>query len=285
MRFDEKNLEGQELLLEQEKRENELVEEDQEDVGEIDIAEVLDEGSENLLMLAMREILEGRHIVVNDLQLPQRELLALEALKTAVEGKDGKLAQFVYAEDRQDLLEQALSVLQPRLMHDVTTEFQDLVARIGTLRSGLKDLEDAQDELLEASRLVGVVKGDGDTDDKPKPTPAPDDDQTLTGPERKLEKPTTSLDGPEIADVQVVSTLDRGPEAPEKQAAPSTLVGKDLPEPNPIPSTLERGGPEAPVLETPPTTLGTKKDLAEAEVVEPQRLASKTAPWWKPPRT
>ncbi|MFT3696021.1 MAG: hypothetical protein QM831_22985 [Kofleriaceae bacterium] len=269
MRFDEKDLDGPELLIEQGVQENELVEEDEHDLGDVKLDEVLSEERESLVMITMREILEGRHVVINDLALPQRELLALEALKTAVEGKDGKLSQFVFADDRRDLLEQALAVLQPLLMHDVTAEFQDLVERIGNLRTGLKDLEDAQDELLEANREVGVVGSEGDTADKPKPKPV-DDDMTLTGPERKL--PAWKM------------TLDQGPEVADLQTAPTTLAGKDLPEKKPEPSQLERGGPDAPPLTEQPTTLGSKQDLAEAEVVEPQRLVAKTAPWWKPPR-
>lgn len=258
MRFDEKDLDGPEELLEQGLRENELVEADEEDLGEVKLGEVLAEERENLVMIAMREILEGRHIVINDLALPQRELMALEALKTAVEGKDQKLSRFVFADDRRDLLEQALAVLQPLLMHDVTTEFQDLVARIGTLRTGLKDLEDAQDELLEANRQVGVVVTDGDKDDKPKPT---SDD-----------------------DVEWKMTLDKGPELPEVERAPTSLTGKELPAEKPVPSTLDRGGPDAPELVEAPTTLGTKQDFEGVVVVEPQKLAAKTAPWWKPPR-
>jgi hypothetical protein len=244
LRFEDKEVDGPELELEKDRRNSELVEEDEEEVDEINIADVLAQQHESSLLAAMREILEHRHVVINDLALPQKELRALEALKAAVTGKDGELSQFVYASDRRDLLEQALAVLQPRVMSDLTRPFQDLVQRIGSLRHDLKDLEDAQDELLEANQEVGVDKADADTADKPKPKP--DDDLSLDGPERKLVKPPTSLTG----------------ERPPPQKLPSTLDGP-------------------PLKEEPPheTTVGSKQDLAEAKIAEPQKL--KTKPFWR----
>lgn len=243
MRFEDKEVEGAESLLEQTQRENDLVEEDEQEVPQLRIAEVLEQQRESALMAAMREILEGRHIVINDLQLPQKELRALDALKAAVTGRDGELGQFVYAEDRRDLLEQALAVIQPEVMREVTKPFQDLIARIGTLRTDLKDLEDAQDELLEANQKVGLIGDAPDTTEKPKPQ---DDDMSLDGPERVVKKPPTSLTG------------DRK----EEPKLPSTLDGPAL--------------KEAP---KPETSVGSKQDLAEAEVAEPQRL--KTKPFWR----
>jgi len=242
LRFEDKDVDGAELDREKGLRDNDLVEEDQEEVDAIQIDDVLAQQSENALLSAMREILEHRHIVVNDLALPQRELRALEALQAAVTGKDGELSQFIYASDRRDLLEQALAVLQPGVMADVTQPFQDLIQRVGTLRHDLKDLEDAQDELLEGNDKVGPAKADGDTADKPKP----DDDLSLDGPERKFPKPATTLTG----------------ERKEEPKAPSTLDGPALKEEPP-----------------PETTVGSKQDLAEAKVAEPQRL--KTKPFWR----
>jgi len=242
LRFEDKDVDGAELDREKGLRDTDLVEEDQEEVDEIQIDDVLAQQSENALLAAMREILEHRHIVVNDLALPQRELRALEALQAAVTGKDGELSQFIYASDRRDLLEQALAVLQPGVMADVTQPFQDLIQRVGTLRHDLKDLEDAQDELLEGNEKVGPAKADGDTADKPKP----DDDLSLDGPERKFPKPATTLTG----------------ERKEEPKAPSTLDGPALKEEPP-----------------PETTVGSKQDLAEAKVAEPQRL--KTKPFWR----
>jgi len=243
LRFEDKDVDGAELDREQGLSNNELVKEDEEAVDPIQIDEVLTQQSENALLVAMREIVLGRQIVVNDLALPQRELRALEALQAAFTGKDRELSQFVYATDRRDMLEQALAVLQPAVMADLTRPFQDLIQRIGALRSELKDLEDAQDELLEANEKVGPAKGDGDTADKPKP----DDDLSLDGPERKLPpKPATSLTG----------------ERKEEPKQPSTLDGPAL-------------KPDPPFE----TTVGSKQELADAKVVEPQRL--KTKPFWR----
>lgn len=247
MRFEDKDVDGPELDREKGQRESDLVQEDEEEVDAIRIDDVLAQQHESSLLAAMREILEHRHVVINDLALPQKELRALEALKAAVTGKDGELSQFVYASDRRDLLEQALAVLQPRVMSDLTRPFQDLVQRIGSLRHDLKDLEDAQDELLEANQKVGLDKADADTADKPKPKPEPKpDDLSLDGPERKIPKPPTSLTG----------------ERPPPQKLPSTLDGP-------------------PLKDEPPheTTVGSKQDLAEAKIAEPQKL--KTKPFWR----
>ncbi|MEO6777758.1 MAG: hypothetical protein ABI467_32860 [Kofleriaceae bacterium] len=246
MRFEDKAVDGAELELDKDRPDNELVEDDHEEVDAIRIDDVLAQHQESTLLAAMREILECRHVVINDLALPQRELRALEALKAAVTGRDAELSQFVYASDRRDLLEQALAVVQPRVMSDLTRPFQDLVQRIGTLRHDLKELEDAQDELLEANQEVGVTKADAETADKPKPKPASDNDLSLDGPARVIAKPPTSLTG------------ERAP-AP---VLPSTLDGPALREPPPH-----------------ETTVGTKQDLAEAKVAEPQKL--KTKPFWR----
>ena len=247
MRFEDKDVDGPELDREKGQRESDLVQEDEEEVDAIRIDDVLAQQHESSLLAAMREILEHRHVVINDLALPQKELRALEALKAAVTGRDGELSQFVYASDRRDMLEQALAVLQPRVMSDLTRPFQDLVQRIGLLRHDLKDLEDAQDELLEANQEVGLDKADADTADKPKPKPdAKPDDMSLDGPERKIAKPPTSLTG----------------ERPPPQQLPSTLDGPALPAEPPH-----------------ETTVGSKQDLAEAKIAEPQKL--KTKPFWR----
>ncbi|MEO8550908.1 MAG: hypothetical protein ABI678_13070, partial [Kofleriaceae bacterium] len=88
MRFEDKQIDGPELEQELDHRESDLVEEDELEVPQLRIAEVLEQQRESALMAAMREILEGRHIVINDLRLPQKELRALDALKAAVTGRD-----------------------------------------------------------------------------------------------------------------------------------------------------------------------------------------------------
>lgn len=233
MRYEDKEVEGIDLEHAQEhQREGVVVEDHLEAVPALRPEEV--EAQDTVALDAMRAILEHRHLVINDLGLPQRELRALQALQVAVSGKDHELAQFVFASDRRDLLEQALAVLQPKALDERSQPYLELVQRVGSLRHELKELEDAQDNLLAANTEVGVVKAESDPADQPKPPKAKpaDDDRSLTGPERAIKKPKSELDGPAL--------------------------------PDPQPTV---------------TTLGSKQDLAEATVPEPQRLTTK--PFWK----
>ena len=232
MRYEDKEVDGIDLEHAREQEREGVVKEDQvEAIPELRPEEIATH--ENVALDAMRAILERRHVIVNDLGLPQKELRALAALQAAVSGKSGELSQFVFASDRRDLLEQALAVLQPRALDERSAPYLELVARVGSLRHDLKELEDAQDNLLEANPEVGVVKSDGDTADKPTPPKAKpgDDDLSLTGPERSIEKPKSQLDGP----------------------------------------ALPQGKPRE-------SSLGSKQDLAEATIPEPQKL---TKPFWK----
>jgi len=265
VRFEDKEVDGPDIEHAAElERDNELEKDDELEVPELDVSTLLDSKRENLVIGAMRAILEHRQIIVNDLQLPQRELRALEALKAAVEGRDGELSQFVYAADRKDLLEQALAILQPSLIEDLDEPFEDLVEQVGNLRHNLKDLDDAQDELLSPHHKELHAKAEGDTGDKPKPPPR-DEDLSLDGPERPVVKTPSTLDGPEVKVVE----------------QPTTLTGPDVEEPPKGPSTLD--GPAIPELAPRPTSLGTPEDLKAAEpaVKEPQK--QKTKPWWKRP--
>jgi len=231
VRYEDKEVDGIDLEHAQEQEREGVVNEDQvEAVPELRPEEI--EAQQHVALDAMRAILERRHVVVNDLGLPQKELRALEALQAAVSGKSGELAQFVFASDRRDLLEQALAVLQPKALDEQSKPYLDLVARVGSLRHDLKELEDAQDNLLEANPEVGVVKADSDTADQPPKAKPEADDLSLTGPERRIEKPKSALDGPAL------------PEETERESS-----------------------------------LGSKQDLAEAKIPEPQKLTTK--PFWK----
>ena len=235
MRYEDKEVDGIDLEHAREHaREGVIVEDHVEVVPELRPEEV--QAQTSVALDAMRAILERRHLVINDLGLPQKELRALEALQAAVSGKDAQLSQFVFASDRRDLLEQALAVLQPRALHEQSRPYLELVQRVGALRHDLKQLEDAQDNLLEANPDVGVVKADNDPADHPPPpkTKPEDDDRSLTGPARAITKPASELD--------------------------------------------ELGGPAPPDREPAPTTLGSKQDLAEASLPEPQKLTTK--PFW-----
>jgi hypothetical protein len=200
-------------------RESELEIHDEHELPAIQPLEVLDDKSEHRVIDAMRSILEHRSFVINDLALPKRELEALEALKAAVEAKDGNLSRFVYASDRQELLEQALAVLQPKLAEHREL-FGDLVAKVGELRGDLRRLEDAEDELLvtEVKDVKLVDAKDDDDDDAPK-------ESTLSkGPEVKPEpKPSTLSTGPEAKLADEKSTLFDGPAAPDIARGPTTL--------------------------------------------------------------
>ena len=243
MRYEDREVAGVEADREiDQERQNELELGDEDKVPEIVPLEVLDDARELRIVEAMRSIFQHRAIVINDLLLPKRELDALEALKAAVEGKDGQLSRFVFASDRKELLEQSLAVLQPAIAAH-TPLFADMIEHIGELRSDLRGREDAQDELIAPTKAAPVV-AHTDTDD----------DQSLDGPERKFpEAKTTLSDGPEVKPETRKSSLSDGP-AVDDTPAKSTLAD----------------GPAVPDLATAPTTLG---DTAEIKAAE--------KPWWR----
>ncbi|HUS29055.1 MAG TPA: hypothetical protein VMZ53_11110 [Kofleriaceae bacterium] len=272
MRQEEKEVDGPEIEHEEErKRESELVEEKEDEIHDLDgkpyeMDGQRDKDRSGMVVGAMRKILEGEQIVINDLKLPQRELKALEALQTAKRGRDGQLDQFVYAEDRRALLEQALAVLQPDIVtleKEAGQPFEELMKDVAGLRDKLNVLEDSEEELFQ--RRVENEKGETDSDDKPKPS---DDDQTLSGPERKVEKKTSDLGGAERKIDKPKSTLD-GPEVKEEKKAKSTLDGPEVKEEK-KPTTLTGG--EAKEPKKPDTSLGEPKEIDDAQ---------KKLPWWK----
>ncbi|HSD88571.1 MAG TPA: hypothetical protein VLB44_13680 [Kofleriaceae bacterium] len=228
MRQEEKEVDGPELEhAEERKRESELIEEDDSEVHDLDGKPYEMEGERDkqrsgLVVGAMRKILEGEQIVINDLKLSPRELKALDALQTAKRGRDGQLDRFIYAEDRRALLEQALAVLQPDIVNVEATiggPLDELIKEVSELRVRLNTLEDAEEEVIH--KPAEMVKTEGDSEDKPKP----DDDQSLTGPERKIGKPESSLaKGPEVKeDKKPESTLTKGPELKDEKKPPTSL--------------------------------------------------------------
>jgi hypothetical protein len=254
LRQEEKEVDGFELeRAEERKRESELIEEDDEELHDLDGRPELarEPDRSGTVAGAMQRILEREHLVLNDLGLDQRELRALEALKTAVEGRDQEINGFVYAEDRRALLEQALAVLQPDIagLEKLGGKaYEDLVKDVAELRGQLNILEDAQEE-IESHRREGE-KGEGsDADDKPKP----DEDASLDGPERKVEKTASTLDGPERKAEPKPATTLTGAEIKAEPKPATTLTGAEI-EPEPKPAT----------------TLGDPKEIADA-----------AKPWWK----
>lgn len=199
MRQEDKEVDGPDLeQAEERKRATELVEEREDELYDLDgLPETtLDEERSTSVIDAMQKILAGEQIVINDLDLSKRHLVALEALKAATDGKDAELSRFVYAEDRRTLLEQSLAVLQPELanLDQLGKPLEDLLKDVGELREKLNVLEDAEEELVEG-RAKDAVVSESDSDDKPETDD--DDDRSLTGPPRDIPKPPSSLAGPE----------------------------------------------------------------------------------------
>ena len=224
-----------------------------------------DEEGRAQLLGALRMVLDRERLDISQLRMPPRESRALEALRSAVEGKDER-NEFIYASDRRDLLERALGVLQPDLMHtdretarELHAQFADLTERVALLRDELGDLEDAQDELLEPhekAALEALAAGD-------KPAPKPPAKPPAKPSDPDAPRPPTSLTGPDLpATKPAPTTLTGGPDQPDKKPAPTTLTGPgaDLPEAPPPPSTLGDGSPP-----------------------EPEAPGDKKRPWWRKP--
>jgi hypothetical protein len=239
------------------------------------------------LLGAIRMILENSQtLVVDHLHLPQRESRALDALQVAVSGKSHDLGTFVYATDRRDMLEQALAVLQPNLIHaddksarELHAQFADVTERVSKLREALTELEDSQDELLEGHEKEALEKAATEppgSGAKPEPEPSDPD----------APRPPTTLIGPELPEPARPPTTLVGPEPPEPARPPTTLIGFELP-PAPEPaSTLV--GPELPPAPEPASTLVGPELLPEAapasSLGDAEEIAAKAnQPWWRRP--
>jgi hypothetical protein len=252
VRAEEKEVDGREIDRDQRLRESELETADEEEVPERieDEARDLRGADRTHLLDAVRAIVERRTLVVNDLALPKHEKRALEALKAAVDGRDAQLNQFVYAADRREMLEQALAVLQPSFVYD-HHGLADVIHRVGELRGRLSSLGDAQDELMDANKDVGITKADGDKDDKPEPTEGEEQPSTLsTGPEVKIAAKPPSM-------------LTSGPELAPARKPPSTLGSAADPDPESEPEPESESDPES-------------DPKSDADV-------AKKKPWWRRP--
>jgi hypothetical protein len=211
VRAEDKQLESADLDHE-EARARDLVAEDelQEIAGEevVDVEPVHDRDLERqrVVLGTIRAIFDKKNVTISLLGLPDHEARALEALHAAVSGRGG-LGTFVYADDRRDLLEKALAVLQPNLTQadpQLMAELgslDKLTEKLGRLREKLNRLGDAQEVLNEWDKREWFGEVPETDDDKPKPEADADADievgTTLTGPERAEEpKPKSTLDGP-----------------------------------------------------------------------------------------
>ncbi len=221
MRQEDKELDGPALeQAEERKRENELVEEKEDELYDLDgLPETTLDGEHSTAVLAaMQQILAGDQVVINDLKLPKRQIVALEALRTALDGKDQQGSRMVYAEDRRALLEQALAVLQPEIasMQGAGGQFEDMLSKVGTLRDRLNTLEDAEESELE-QRPFDAVKDGNETDDKP-------DNSDLDDPKKK--PPGTAKPKAKKKADDADLSLD-GPERPQEPKGPTTLGDPD----------------------------------------------------------
>lgn len=300
MRQEDKEVDGPEIeAAEERKRESELVEEKEDEVHDLDgLPETsMDQERTASVLAAMKTILAGEQIVVNDLKLPKRQLIALESLKAAVDGKDARLSRFVFAEDRRALLEQALAVLQPEIasLQGANEEFKALFDRVGELREKLNVLEDSEEELVEGrfhdQEKDAADTGDKDDDDLDDPKKKTGDKSSKKPKKKKKSDKSTdkpedlSLDGPERpTEPKGPSTLTTGPTVKEEPKGPTTLEGgrevkiepKETTLTGPArkeeqkgPSTLE--GPARKVEPTGPTTLGDPKEIDAIAVASTPR--------------
>ena len=299
MRAEEKELEGQELEREERTHQGTEAAHEQEELPVLggEVLRDVELAHRSTLFDAMRLVLAGEHVNVSLLYLPQRETHALEALQAAVTGRDS-VGEFVFAEDRRPLLEQALAVLQQNVTYgdaeqlaELHGKFEELTSRVGALRDRLTSLEDAQEELLGNDKVVEAAK-EGEDDEKPKPgTATPGDragpekqqaedrarsnnDASLTGPERpEAAKPPSSVlgAGPEAPPLARGPSTLVGEAVPEKQEQPTSLVGEAVPEEQAPPSSLYGEAPPEP--EQKPSELAAEGEAAEAA----------KPPWWRRP--
>lgn len=275
MRAEEKELEGPELERDMRVEAGRQEEHEEEELpiqaGEEARDIAMDHRSR--LFDALQLILARQEVNVSLLYLPQREALALETLQAAVTGKD-TMGEFVFAEDRRVLLEQALAVLQQNLTYgepaqlaELHAKFDALTNNVAELRAELTNLEDAQEELIEGRDRGMEI--DGDRDDKPKP--GKPEDASLTGPDR-----------PEPA--KPPSTLS-GPERPAPAKAPSTLSGPERTEERKPPSVYDEASDAAARSDEAQAVAAAAahaRDKAEAGAADAKAAPAKK-PWWKRP--
>lgn len=234
MRLEERQIEGPELEQDRQREKTPLEEKRTDDLIGIGGDALRGTGMQRheQLLDVMRAILEDRtRIDLTALQLPQREHRALEAIQVAVTGRSADTHQFVFAEDRRTMLEQALAVLQPDLIsHDpevvneLRVQLAQVTEKVTVLREQLMHLEDGQLEVRgdRAALEAGVTN----PDDKAEPD-GEKPGSTLYGPERpQTAKPASTLTGPEVKQERPPSTLS-GPEREARAPAASTLGDPD----------------------------------------------------------
>jgi hypothetical protein len=260
LRAEEKEVDDYELA--RETRFEEVGEKNQEALPAIELATDLELQHRNELIGAIRAMFQGQSVQLSELGLPDRELIALDYLQSAVTGRDRRYHAFTYADDRRDMLEQALAVIEPVLETGEERGLDDILQQVSELRSRLSNLEDAQDELLIDEEVL--AQSTIDTTDKPAPLDGP------ALPDKVPQPPTVY--GPAIAEQPAApTTLIGGPEVPDKEPVPTTVTGPAIPEAAKPKSTLF-DGPDA-VAESKGTT----------SLVDPADPPKTKTPWWRKP--
>ena len=251
MRAEEKEVADHELA--RETRTEEVREEQtEEQLPELEATTDLAAAHQSEIVAMIRAMFAGDVVQFSTFDLPQREHAALAYLQAAVTGKDPRYQKFAFADDRRDMLEQALAVLEP-ILGDRVVELEDITQHVAELRERLTNLEDAQDELMLDDKAL--EKATVDVGDKPIP---------LDGdPLPAIAKPASSLTGNDLPKTEKPPTSLTGPELPEAQTSrkkPSALV-------------------DGPAIEPEPKGTTTLVDPDDP----PSKVPKGTTPWWRRP--
>jgi chromosome segregation ATPase len=196
----------------------------------VDVQDHLDDAAAHYGLIAglLEQILAGEDIDEEHIAgLTEDERDALDALESSVIGRDRKAQQIIYAEDRLDLLNRALAVLQPTLavalvpeLEAMRDKFDDLVVQVSELRDHLESLDSAQEEMFEQDRgKPEEVGAPTDTDDKP------DEEDPDRMPGDGKPRRSTLVGEPAVEKRPTPTTLTGKPGEPavEKPVVPSTV--------------------------------------------------------------
>ena len=143
------------------------------------------------IVAAVGAIFAGREIdEIQRAAMSPEHHKALRLLELAVSGRDDHHTRLVFADDRRDMLEQALATLQPELAHRndasaMAEQYQQVVENVDELRTTLHQLSDAQYE-VHHEQVVGIAREGDDGDDKPTDeNPSDDETSPPTSPPRE----------------------------------------------------------------------------------------------------
>lgn len=179
------------------------------------------------MMRLLGAVFREEQVQLDDVEgISDHERGAIEVLQEVVRGKDLRSERIVYAEQRLEMLNHVLAVLQPTLAMALTPDlvglrdqYDALVEEVTDLRDRLEKLDSAQEELFEQDRERFEEAPDTDDDDKP------DDDAAAAAAEPDPEKKKGLLDffrRKKDKPIGGPPTEPADPDAPR----PSTLTGK-----------------------------------------------------------